>query len=234
MNRTFRLTFATLATLLLLAPTLQAEEEPSLATVEGQEDLEKVRRAAFRETYVNTAADWTKYDKLYLGEAHYDYRDVGPAERYRTSRSMRSTNSLFGISEEDRRKFEEITGEAFDKQIIKGKNFTITEEIDDTTLYLRGGVVDIISRVPPEYVGRAEVYLASVGEATLIMEFLDGTTGEVLARVAERGVIGSNRGGLDSFSMPSNRVTVTADVRRWASNAASRLRRELDDAIAGK
>ena len=37
------------------------------------------------------------------------------------------------------------------------------------TLILRGGLLDIISRVPPEFVGRSEVYLASIGEATFVV-----------------------------------------------------------------
>ena len=72
-----------------------------------------------------------------------------------------------------------------------------------------------------------------MGEATLVLEFLDGKSGEVLARVAERGVIGSGTGRIDSFTRQTNRATVTADVRRWANNAASKLRKELDSALGG-
>ena len=99
-------------------------------------------------------------------------------------------------------------------------------------MIMRGAVVDIISRVPPEFVGRSEVYLATVGEATLVLEFLDGKTGEVLAKVSERGRIGSRNDRIDRFSMPTNRATITADVRRWANSAATRLRKELDSAMA--
>jgi hypothetical protein len=34
--------------------------------------------------------------------------------------------------------------------------------------------------------------------------------------------------------MPTSRATVYAEVRRWARRAASKLRVELDKAIAGK
>lgn len=200
-----------------------------LAYVAGAEELEKVKRARFRETYVNTGIDFSNYDKLYLGDAFFDYRDVGPAQRSRSYLS--STRSEFGISGADRETFETIADEAFMKEIVKGEHFTITDTIDEKTIIMRGAVVDIVSRVPPEFVGRSEIYLASVGEATLVLEFLDGRTGEVLARVAERGVIGRNR--IDMFSMPANSVTVRADVSRWAANAARKLRRELDTAIGG-
>lgn len=88
--------------------------------------------------------------------------------------------------------------------------------------------------VPPETVGRSEVYLSNIGEATLVLELLDASNGEVLAVVAERQRLQSGSGRIDSFSMPTSRATVYAEVRRWARRAASKLRVELDKAIAGK
>jgi hypothetical protein len=208
-----------------------AAQVDDLAYVEGGEDLERVKRAKFRETYVNTGVDFSRYDKLYLGDAYFDYRDAGPAERSRSAYSTYSSRTVFGISEVDRQEFERIVEEAFTKEIVKGKNFTVTDSVDDETIIMRGAVVDIVSKVPPEYAGRSEIYLASVGEATLVLEFFDGKSGEVLARVSERGVIG--RGRLDEFSMPVNRATVTGDIRRWAGSAARRLRSELDSALGG-
>ncbi|MBT8064337.1 MAG: DUF3313 domain-containing protein [Gammaproteobacteria bacterium] len=225
-------TFMAALLTLFLAGFAQAQDNP-LAEVEGADDLEKVKRAKFRETYVNTGVDFTRYSKIYLGDALFDYRDVGPAERSRSSYSMRSSKGVFGISEADRAKFEEIVSDAFVKELKKGKKFTITDTIDENTMIMRGAVVDIVSRVPPEFVGRSEVYLASVGEATLVLEFLDGKTGEVLARVAERGRIGSGTGRIDEFSMPVNSATVTGDVRRWAASAARKLRSEIDSAVGG-
>ena len=61
------------------------------------------------------------------------------------------------------------------------------------------------------------------------MEFLDGRTGEVLARIAERRAMG--RGQIDMMTMPANSVTAWADIRRWANSAAKRLRSELDYAM---
>ena len=56
----------------------------------------------------------------------------------------------------------------------------------------------------------------------------------VVDRVAERRAIQRPGGQIDMMSMPTNSVTVWADVRRWASNSARRLRAELDDALAGE
>lgn len=210
---------------------VSADEVP-LSAVEGGADLQKVKRAKFRETYVNTGVDFSRYTRVYLGDALFDYRDVGPAQRSRSYSSMSSSKSVFGIAEQERAKFEEIVSDAFIKELEKGKKFKIANSIDENTMIMRGAVLDIVSKVPPEFIGRSEIYLSSVGEATLVMEFLDGKSGEVLARLAERGRIGSGTGRIDEFSMPSNSVTVWNDVRRWAVRAAGKLRREIDSAVS--
>ena len=215
-----------------LAQSVSAEEENPLAKVEGADDLEKVSDGSFRETYVNTNADFTKYNKLYPGPAVFHYRDAGPAKRYRTT-PLRSNQTEFGISEKDRSDFENIVDEAFEKELGKSEYFTMSEELGPQTMVVRGAMVDVVSRVPPEYVGRGEIYLATVGEATLILEFLDGSSGEVLARVAERRRIDTIGGRTGMATMPSNTVTVRADVKRWAASTAKRLRNELDLAISG-
>ena len=215
---------------LLLTSSIQAQENNAPISTDTS-DLEKVKRARFRETYVDTGVDFSRYKKLYLGDAYFDYRDVGPAQRSRSSALSTSNKSFFGIAEEDRIKFQEIVSEAFLKELGKGKNYTIVEGIDENTMIMRGAVIDIVSKVPPQFAGRSEVYLATVGEATLVMEFLDPKTGDVLARISERGRIGSPTGRIDQFSTPANRTTITRDIRRWANSAANRLRKELDTAM---
>ncbi|MFV2090823.1 MAG: hypothetical protein ACC642_09205, partial [Pseudomonadales bacterium] len=104
------------------------------------------------------------------------------------------------------------------------------DEIGPNTIILRGALLDIISRVPADTIGRSEIYLSSVGEATLVMELIDAETGYVLALVAERRGIGTlnNIGGA---MVPANSVSVIGDVRRWAGSAARKMRNELDKAL---
>lgn len=206
------------------------QEEAGDAAEERWGHLEK-GKSGFRETWVHPDADFTKYNALYLWEAEFQYRDVGPARRSRGT-MMNTRQREFGISDEDREKFEEVLSDAFVEEVQKAKNFKIVDEIGPNTLIMRGAILDIISRVPPERIGRTEVYLANIGEATLVLELIDASNGEVVALVAERRVLGSNR--IDAFSMPTNNVTIIADVKRWARGEASKLRSELDKAIAGK
>lgn len=229
-----RTTTLILSLALLSAGNVIAQEEPQEEQQEAQKDpfghLEK-GKSGFRETWVHPTADFTKYDSLYLWDATFEYRDVGPARRTRST-MMNTRQREFGISDADRRKFEEVTSEAFVKEVQRAKKFEIADEIGPGTIIMRAAILDIISRVPPEFVGRADIFLASVGEATLVMELIDATDGEILAVVAERRILG--RGRIDDFSLPTNRATVIAEVRRWARRAANKLRTELDKAIAGK
>ena len=209
-----------------------AQEDSEPAGSVRHDELEKVK-GAFKETWVHPDADFTQYDKLYLWEALFEFRDVGPARR--TSMTMMSTRKReFGISDADREKFEEVVSEAFVKGVERAKKFELVNEVGPNTIIMRGGALDIISRVPPDIVGHSEIYLSNIGEATLVLELLDAETGDVLAVVAERRAMQSGSGSIDQFSIPTSSVTVIAEVKRWARRAGAKLGSELDKAIAAK
>lgn len=215
------------AMLCMFSAGAQEDVDPD-DTDDAYAHLEK-GKSGFAETWVNPDADFSKYDSLYLWDAEFDYRDVGPARRTRST-MMNTRQREFGISEEDRQVFEEVVAEAFVKEIQRAKNFRVSDELGPNALIMRGAVLDIVSNVPPEFIGRSEVYLATIGEATLVLELIDAQDGEVVAVVAERRRMGSGR--IDEFSMPTNRASVIAEVRRWASRSARKLREALDKAIA--
>lgn len=221
-----------LVSALLFAGSTTAREADQDALEERYAHLEK-GKSGFKETWVNPNAEFTKYDSLYLWEAEFQYRDVGPARRTRST-MMNTRQREFGISDTDRQKFEEVVSEAFVKEIQNAKNFKIVDEVGPSSLIMRGAVLDIVSLVPPEHIGRSEIYLANIGEATLVVELIDSSDGESIAVVAERRKMQSGTGRIDEFSMPTNNATIIAEVRRWAKGAARKLRDELDKAIAGK
>lgn len=222
-----------LASILITVPAFAQEAAPA-SDSPPETELQKQKGEFFKEVWVHPDADFTQYDKLFLWEGVFEYRDVGPARRSRST--MISTHKReFGISDVDREKFEEIVGEAFDQGLQgKGdKRFELVSELGPGTMILRGGVLDIISMVPPGTVGRSDIYLASIGEGTLVLELLDAQTGDVLALVAERRSF-SRPGGLSTTTMPTNSATIVGDLRRWAKSAGDKLGKSLDRAIAGE
>ena len=95
-------------------------------------------------------------------------------------------------------------------------------------LIIRGALHDIVSQVPPDIMGRGEIYLDSVGEATLVIEAVDALSGEVLYRAVERRA--AQRPGREMVQ--SNAVTTWAEVRRLARRWAVRLREGMDSIFA--
>ena len=202
--------------------------ESHLKQVSGAKNLEKVKRSQFSETYVKPGVDFSFYNTIYVDEARFAYRDVKPAKMGSGIHSNTTSKQEYPISKEGREQFEATVREAFRAEFAKAKHFEIVDILntDEHTLVMRGMVADIVSRIPPETVERTRLYMSSVGGATLTLEFRDNTSREVLARVAERGLIGD-------ASQQVNRETVIADVKRWATDAAIKLRKVLDTALEG-
>ena len=196
-----------------------------LKQVRGAKNLEKVKRSKFSETYVKPGMDFSFYNTIYVDETRFVYRDVKPAK---ISGGNSNSNQEYPISKEGREQFEAIVREAFRTEIAKAKHFKVVDILntDEHTLVMRGMVADIVFKIPPDTVEQTRLYMSSVGGATLTLEFRDNTSREVLARVAERGLIGD-------ASQQVNRATVIADVKRWATDAAIKLRKVLDTALEG-
>jgi hypothetical protein len=217
---------------LLTAGAVYAQDNASGSVSEAVADGELVKgKSGFRESWVNPDVDFSQYNKILLGEGEFQFRDVGPAKKYRSS--MRSTNNKqeFGILEEDQQKFKQVTGDAFVKELSRSKKYEIVTDASPGTILVEGAVLDIVSHVPPETVGRSDLYLSSVATVTLVLELHDATTGQVLAYVEERRKIEPPGGGrIDSFSMQASSVTIWADVGRWARSSASRLRSSMEKA----
>ena len=214
----------------VLVIATHAQEPVGTAAAEAKDEMVQVR-TRFKDTWVHPDADIGHYSKILLGEADFEFRDVGPTQRTRSSLRSTSNKQEFGIAESDREKFKQVVGDAFRKEMERSKKFEIVDRAGPHTMLVQGAVMDIVSHVPPAMVGRGEVYMSSVGEATLILELLDSETGAVLAYVEDRRKMEKPGGGrIDSMTMPTNSVTVWSDVGRWARSAASRLRSELEKA----
>jgi hypothetical protein len=213
---------------MLLAGVALAQETPE---VSGEDDLEKVK-GPFAGTFVNPDADITRYDKLYAWKTVIQFRDVGDAKSMEsTAAVMRDSTGVFAVNEEDRAKFGKIVSEAIVKELGRSKKFELVDEIGPGVLLMRGAFLDVISTVPPSRAGLVDVYLTSVGEATMVFELIDSETGVIQARVGERRRIQPPGATMNQVAaMPSTSATIWADVNQWASKVAYDLRVALDRA----
>ena len=203
-----------------------ATQEPSLQTGPDAEltfdGLVRVDHGRFKDSWADPDVDFSKYTKIMTGEAVFEFRAVKESTSRTTMRS--SNESEFWISDKNKAKLIEVVTETFRKELDKSEKFTRAEEAGPDVLVIVGALHDIVSRVPPDQVGRGDIYLSSVGEATLIMEARDSLSGETIFRAVDRRAAEQVGGG----GTVSNSVTNTAEVRRMASRWATRLREGLD------
>lgn len=195
------------------APRIQTGPDAEV-TYDG---LHRVDRSAMEMAWVKPDLNLNGYSKVILQAAPISYREVD---------EPRSRNSAheFPISDSQRQRLQETVREAFLAQLSDLDRYEITDQTGRDTLILRGAIIDVVSQVPPPRVGRSEVYLASVGEATLVVELLDSVSGEVLARAADREAAG--RAGMP---FKASSVTAWAEARQVANSWARLLRRRLDE-----
>lgn len=194
-----------------------AAQDDSNTSYDG---LIEIKKGEFKRTWVDPDVDFTQYTKYLPGGTAFEFRAV----KKTSGSAIRVSNSReFYISDEDELKLEDTVKQIFDEELAKSKYFTLADAPGPDVLIIRGVIIDIVSRVPPEMAGRHEIYLSSVGEGTLVLEAVDSLSGDVLYRAAERRAAGSTFG-----TMPSNTVTNWAEVRRWAKRWATRLRAAMD------
>ena len=118
--------------------------------------------------------------------------------------------------------------EEFRHELERSKHFTLTDQVGPDVIALRSALADVVSFAPPESEGRDSQWLASIGEATLVLEIRDSMSGEVLARAIDRRAAEPATGAVQN-----TRVSSTAEVRRLARSWARTLRTRLDQLHAG-
>jgi hypothetical protein len=175
----------------------------------------------FKLVYVDPDIDFSVYNKFIPGPASFQFRAV---KKTSTATARRNNTNEFWISDKDKQKLSDVVSSIFADELAKSEIFTETTEPGPDTLIIRGVLHDLVSHVPPELVGRGEIYLSSVAEATLIIEALDSLSGEVIYRGIERRA--AQRPGRQM--VVSNPVTTWSEVRRLARLWATHLRQAMD------
>jgi hypothetical protein len=199
--------------------------EPTVQTGPNAETtfdgLVRVDNARFAGAWVDPDVDLTQYTKIIPGGAEFEFRSV---KQTSASAARRSNQTEFWISDTNRQRLIDTVTEVFTEELQKSEHFTVTDEPAPDALIVIGGLHDIVSQVPPEDVGRSEIWLRSVGEATLVIELRDSLSNEVVYRAVERRAAEN----VGNQMIRANTATTWAEVRRWARRWAARLREGLD------
>ncbi len=183
--------------------------------------LVEVRNSRADQAWARPGIDLSGYSKVMLVNAGIEYR---PAKATGTA-SARRSQTEFPVPEEARQRFRALVDETFAEELARSERFEVVTEPGEDVLLIRGALLDVVSFVPPETVGRSDVYLDAVGEVTLVLEIRDSLSNAVLARAVDRRSAERVGGNLQK----SNRVTNTAEVRRLIRYWARLLRTRLDE-----
>lgn len=197
-------------------PTLDTSSEAELSF----DGLYPIKGGSADAAWMRQGADISKYSKIMLQGVGIEYRPGGESGRLYHARS---SADHFEITDQQKAKLVQVMRDAFRDELGRSERFTIVDEPGPDVLLIRGGLLDVVSFVPPEPVGRSEIYLSRVGEATLVLEIRDSVSEAVIARAVDR------RAAEDSLGFnESNRVNNAAEVRRMAKTWARLLRERLD------
>jgi len=183
--------------------------------------LVRIDHARFLGAWVDPDIDLTQYTKIIPGGAEFEFRAV---KNTGNTQRARSGQTEFWISDANRERLIETVSAVFEEELQASQHFTIADESGPDALIIIGGLHDIVSQTPPQMVGRGDIFLSSLGEATLIIELRDSLSGETIYRAIERRAV-QNVGGQ---MIRSNQATNWAEVRRWARRWAVSLREGLD------
>jgi hypothetical protein len=199
-------------------PTVDTSAEAEM-TFDG---LYPVKNSRADKAWARADVDLTQYSKIMLESVGAEYRPGGASG---TTLKSRSSGGPYEISEANKARFESIMREEFLKELGKSKHFAIVSEPGPDVLLVRVALLDVVSYVPPEPIAaRSEVFLSSVGEATLVLELRDSITDAILARAMDRRAAEKGGGSL-SYSNP---VTNAAEVRRLVRTWGRLLTERLD------
>ena len=199
-------------------PTIQTGPDAEV-TFDG---LVRIDNSTFSNAWIDPDVDLTQYTKIMPGGAEFEFRAVKKSNR--ASMTRRPNESEYWISDENKEKVREIVTLAFREELMQSKHFEFANTRGPDTLIIVGGLHDIVSRVPPDIAGRGEIYLGSVGEATLILEARDSLSDETIYRAVDR----RSAEQADGYLTMSNSVRTVSEIRRMAKRWASRLRVGLD------
>lgn len=201
-----------------------AGSKPSIQTGPDAEmtfdGLVRVDNTSMSKVWVRDDIDLSAYNKVLPVVTGVQYRTV---KEMSPTVARRSNQGVFYIPEDARQEFEKDVAEVFREEFAKSSKFTLTDKTGDDVLLVRAELQDVVSKVPPEGLGREYTYIRSVGDATLVLEVYDAGSGEILARAVDRREFTTPGQRVERSSEGFNRATVRRGLRSWASVLVSGL-----------
>jgi hypothetical protein len=189
----------------------------------SEEGLHRLSGTNFDEVWVRPGVDVTRFQALALEETNVHYRDVEDDPGLLSPR-LRSSQSAFAIPERERDRIEERFHTRLAQALDDSPHFRHVLEPQPGAVSVRASLVDFVSRVPPEgELGRTQVYVNSVGEATLVLELWDSERNELLVRAIDHQRAGPHAPQLIRGNHVTSASELSRTMQRWGDNVRDLL-----------
>ena len=198
---------------------LGACAEPALRAGNGElsaEGLQRLSGTAFDEVWARPGVDLRQFQALALEQVNVAFREAEHGVRERPS-LPRTRQTEFEISEQERDRIEQRFQRRLAEALGASEAFRFSSEAAPGALLMRATLTDYVSRVPPETVaGRSQVWVSSVGEATLVVELWDPQRGELLVRAIDHQKMEPAGSRLIRGDSVTSVAEVDRQMQRWA------------------
>ena len=192
--------------------------------------LTRLDKTIMDAAWARQGVDFSSYRKVMFKGVGVEYRAVtGPySGRAGTGStwSSRSSRDEFRLDDKTKAMFEAEISDAFREEIAASKVYEVVDQPGPDVLLVVGGLLDVVSRVPPESIGRSEIFIDRVGEATLVLEVRDSESNQIFARAVDRRAA-ERTGEMMSSNPVNNRTEVRRLGRRWGQILRNGLERLL-------
>jgi hypothetical protein len=181
--------------------------------------LERVPDATMARAWKKPGADFSQYTHIGLLDCEVAFK-----------RNWKMNHP--GVRTRDMERIKKDLGEEFRKifsDVLEKGGYPIVAESDDNVLLIRPAIIDLDVAAPDtNSAGRSDTFTASAGSMTLVVEFYDSVSSEILARAIDRRNA-RNVGNIRWATRGSNTDAARKILKRWADLLVKKL-----DEVHGK
>ena len=218
---------ACLSAAMLVVTSSPAATKADVDEAMSRDGLQKISVKGLDLAYARPGASLSSYKRVKIDPVEVEFDKSWDPTR---------TGSRIKLSSEEREKIKagvaKIVEEEFAKAVQKGGTYQIASESAPDVLRVKASILNLYVNAPSGAAGagagRSRTYVASAGRMTLLAELADETSGQVLARVADRREANGSGRNMELADRSLNDDT----ARKVASDWAQILRKALDKAHA--